>query len=317
MRIGTNPEKNKGSKITYKQHRIIIPVYIPDFNDEFYKTLIDVFKLSIHSLINTIDTNNTAITIINNNCNIKVTEYIDTLLTEKKIDKHVKMGINYGKVYTIISEAKASYEDLITLADADVLYFNNWDKEVLKIHTNFKKVGVVSPLPTPQLAFYSNFSLFADNFFKIKKGSIVVEKSFDLFEEGISNNEIFTGKRNWKKSQLYLEKNKIKACIGAGHFIATYKADILRNLPFKKPVFVFKSGDEYDFLDLPIDKMGYYRLSLTDAYVYHLGNKIPLWAKKIKFSNSKKLIMPIFNLPKSYVPFVIRKGIFRFLKNFY
>ena len=309
MRIGQNPEKKKFKEIGYKQHRIIIPVYIPKSKDEYFDNLFLVFKRSIESLLRTIDENQTNITIINNNCNEEVTVFIDVLLSKQRIDKHVKFTSNYGKVYTILSEVKASYEDLITIADADVFYLSNWFIETYSIFEKFKKAGVVAPLPMPQLAFYSNSSLFFDKLLNLKKGKVVLDKDLLLFEESV-NSKILIKKNNWFKNQLYLEKNKEKTCIGAGHFIATYRKEVLDKIDVIKPKFVFEDGAETFHLDKPIDKLGYYRLSTTKTFVYHLGNTIPKWVEKYKFS---EVILIEINIKtkfvKTFVPYKLKEVI--------
>jgi len=306
MRIGKNPEKETYREIDYKQHRIIIPVYIPETNQEYFKGLFEVLKMSLNSLFLTINRERTAITIINNACKIEVSIYLNELLVNNKIDKLVILSKNLGKVGTVISEAKASLETLITIADADVFYFNNWESEVVKIFNTFPNTGVVAPLPMPNLTFYHNTSLWLTLFYKITKQNIISDKSFKLFEEGIGNKTIFeTKKTNWKKRQYILSKNEIKACSGAGHFIATYRREIFDKLPFKKPRYVFKDGDEEFFLDQPIDKLGFYRLSTIDAFVYHLGNNIPKWVLEYKHQTSENIqeIKELKNIKKEFFNF--------------
>ena len=316
MRIGRNPEKIKPASIIYKEHRIIIPVYIPDSGDAYYKNLFIVFKTSINSLLKTLDNNKTNITIINNNCNLEVTNYIDQLLTKKKIDKHVKLAFNYGKVYTVIAEARASFEKLITIADADVFYFSGWYKETLAVFNTFSRVGVVAPLPMPQLAFYNNASLFIRNFFCFKKGSIVKAEDLKLFEHSISSN-ISIARYNWFKQQLYLEKDGTKACIGAGHFVATYRKDILDSIDVKRPKYTFKDGSESVHLDKPIDKLGYYRLSTVKTCVYHLGNTIPQWVLDYTFGHIEPtLFTSRRKLIKTHIPYKVKELGLRLCRKF-
>lgn len=320
MRVIPNPEKFNFSKITYKHHRIIIPVYIPDSDDFYFSSLFKVFKLSIHSLLKTINSLNTSVTIINNNCKKEVTEYIDKLVEEKKIDKHVKLSSNYGKVYTILSEAKGCYEPYITIADADVFYFNNWESEVFKILKKFPKIGVVSPVPSPHLFNYYNISFIVNNIFKLKKGQILTERSFDLFAEGVNHSPTFfsTKKIDFKKEQFYVEKNEIKACVGAVHFIATYDRNVFNGISLQKPEFKFNVGDEGIFIDSNIDKMGLGRLSTTDAYAYHLGYSIPNWTKGYEFIASDFMFTD--NKTKNSEPkigfvfFILKKIIYKLLK---
>ena len=307
MRIGVNPEKNNYNSINYKTHRIIIPVYIPNSKDEYFNNLFSVFKTSLNSLIKTTDIKETNITIINNNCREEVTEYIDDLLKEKVIDKHVQLASNYGKIYTILAEARASYEQLITIADADVFYFSNWLLETKTIFKEFKNAGVVAPLPMPQLAFYSNHSLFFSNFFKIKKGKIILEDDLLLFEESVGS-KILIEKNNWFKNQLYLEKNTVKSCIGAGHFIATYRKEVLDKISIVKPIYVFENGGERFHLDAPIDQLGYYRLSTIKTFVYHLGNTIPKWAEEYHFEDCKTTEWNCqAKILKTYIPYRLKE----------
>ncbi len=320
MRFIPNPEKFNFSEILYKQHRIIIPVYIPESNDIYFSSLFEVFKLSIHSLLKTVNNLNTAITIINNDCKKEVTEYIDELLINKKIDKHVKLSSNYGKVYTVLSEAKGCYETFITIADADVFYFNNWEQEVFQIFSNFPKSGVVSPVPSPHLFNYHNISFIINNIFNLKKGNILTDRSFDLFYKGVSNSPSFFVKGNFdfRQKQYYVKKNNLKACMGATHFIATYRSHIFKRIPLKKPKIKFKMGDEGFFIDSEIDKIGYGRLSTTDAFAYHLGHSIPNWTKNHQFLPSDFLFTAIKreNSEKKQASFVfgVKKGIYKLIK---
>ncbi|MFN0729541.1 hypothetical protein [Polaribacter gochangensis] len=315
MRLGVNPEKNKGSQIKYKTHRIIIPVFIPESDDEYYKNLFDVFKCSVNSLIKTTDKESTVITIINNACKVEVTNYIDELYLSKAIDKHVKYIENLGKLYSVLSEVKGTFEELITIADADVLYFSNWQSETIKVFNTFKNVGVVAPLPTPQVAFYNNVTLFSNIFLKKKKGKVITNKSLNLFDQSVGNNISISNKKEWFASQYFLEKDNLKVCIGAGHFVASYKGDVLRKLPFKKPTDIFKKGYELEYIDKPIDVMGYYRVSLISTYVYHLGNTIPDWVKEHSFELLKSSNLKFKKRIYLNLPYYFRKTVYRVFKN--
>lgn len=312
MRIGSNPEKKQLSRITYKPHRVIVPVYIPDSKEDYFKNLFEIFKISINSLINTTDKELTNITIINNKCKPEVTNYIDCLVKESKIDKHVNLSNNYGKVYTVLTEARASLEPFITISDADVFFYNNWITETLKTFTIFNKVGVVAPLPMPQLAFYANASLFSTKILSIKRGNMVNKEELYLFEKSV-NSKISIKKIDWFKHQFYLEKNNHKVCIGAGHFVATYKKEIFEKLYVKKPKFVFEEGAESNHLDIPIDQLGYSRVSLIKTHAYHLGNTIPGFVKNYQFTNPEypNIQLDQKKTKKDILSYQLKKGILK------
>lgn len=306
MRIGNNPEKAKSIKLQYKLHRVIIPVYIPNEDNEYFKNLDAVFFANLNSLLKTIDPNQTNITILNNNSKKEVSDFIDNLLLTKQIDKHVKFSENYGKVYAILQEARASYEEFITIADADVFFFNDWQNQVHNVFTQFKKVGVVGLTPDPNMAFYCNNSLFFDKPFTIKKGKIVADYDLELFEEGINNPNLFQSKnKNWKAEQFYIEKNQTKVVVGSNHFASTYRKEVFNKMKFQKPLFVFPGG-ERTFLDIPIDELGYYRVSLTRAFAYHMGNLVKEELKTYQSSNATFNSVVNQYEKKTNAPFSIR-----------
>ena len=291
MRVGVNPEKLKEEKLQYWEHRVVIPVYIPNFEEAYYKNSFEVFRKSIESLLKTIDTSQTAITIINNNCAKEITEYVDNLLEEGHIQKHAKYVSNVGKVYPVLSEVRGVYEEYVTIADADILYMDNWVSETAKIFNAFSKAAMVSPLPCPSSFDIYNKSLVVENFFRIKKGKVVDELSFDLFIQGVNpRKKFFEGKKwNWRDKQYYLEKNETKTCVGAMHFIATYRKSYLEKIPLNRPEFVFLKGDECTFIEKHIDQFGGYRLSTIRTHAYHIGNTMDDFTKKYSFSKVKQI----------------------------
>ena len=292
MRKGVNPEKDKTEKNLVKFHRIIIPVYIPNLTEEYYTESLQVFESCIESLIKTINYKTTAITVVNNCSHTELTNRINNYLDKGQIEKHVQYHENRGKVYAVLSEAKASYEAFITIVDADVLFFSGWERSIFEVFKNFPKAGVVSPLPSQNLALYKNNSIFYDHFLqgRIKYGKIVNDKDCDLFLKGMGNSALL--KRNkhkysWKERQYYIKK-KIPAVIGAGHFVATYRKEIFNNIN-SFPEWKFKNGFEEEFLDEPADQLGWYRLSTVGTYAYHIGNKMDKVVRNHKFEENKLL----------------------------
>ena len=268
-RTGINPEKILPKKLNHKAHRIIIPVYIPNREETYFQNALDVLKISLKSLINTVDLEKTNITIINNNSCDSVSKYLLSLLKEKKIDKLVQNRTNRGKVEPVLSEALASYEEYITIADADLYYFPDWLNETFKIFNAFPSAGVVSPLPMPHLFTYYNLSCLAKNLFKIKFDKITPRNDLLNFEKSIGSKLL----EQYYEGQFYIKKDNCIALLGASHVIATYK-NIFHNEPKEKIPFVFLKGQEEFFIDNIFDRYHLCRLSTPKAFVYHIGNKI-------------------------------------------
>lgn len=318
MRRGTNPEKIKEERNVLKKHRVILPVYIPNTEEEYYSESLEVFETCLRSLLNTINPSLTAVTVVNNNS----TQLLQPILKKYKnrIDKQVDFIENRGKIYAVLSEAKSSYEPFITIADADVLYFPGWEKEVFDIFETYPKAGIVTPLPTPNTTFTHNCCLFFDHYLRgsLKYGKIVSDNEVELYTRGLNYPVIINRdnrKFSWKDKQYFLN-GRIKAVAGAAHFVATYRTFLFKNV-MDFPENKFKNGDEDLFLDSIADKKGFYRLSVTKCYAYHMGNKlenIPIYNLSEEKMSRKKFEKIKMNPAPLLVPFWIKKMFFKALK---
>lgn len=320
MREGVNPEKAKKEKNIRKLHRVIIPVYIPNIEEEYYKESLEVFERCLSSLFKTINPDTTVATIINDGS----TALIDPVLVkyQGQIDKLVSYRENKGKVYAVSDEARSAFEPFITIADADVLFFTGWEQEVLDIFEKVPKAGIVSPLPTPNNAFYFNCSLFFDQYLKGNIGydKIVDEKDLDLYEQGINFSKILLrpgSKYSWKEKQYYLKGDKI-VLAGASHFIATYRSDLFKDQR-SFPEYKFKKGYEESFLDHLADIKGLYRLSSLKCFAYHIGNRLDEFTLGYKPEKSTKQPTSGEESLKvrytSKIPYFVKKGFFKILKH--
>ncbi len=321
MRNGVNPEKFKGEKNIQYWHRIIIPVYIPNINEEYYKESLTVLDYCLNSITQTINPKTTAITLINNNS----TSIIDEVIGKYRlfIDKYVLYDENKGKVYAAYSEALASYEPYITIADADILFFSGWETAVFEIFSAFPKAGVVAPVPSQSLAFSHNNSIFFNKYLlnKIKLDKVVSDEDCELYLKGLGNpssldrnNRAFS----WKEKQYFVKNNTV-AILGSGHYVATYRKEIFKNKQ-TFPNMKFLNGFEDTYFDKPADSFGWYRLSAAKAYAYHIGNKMDNFVKITKFDEHLKVNPDLFlNLKspaKSFIPYWIKSIFFRALKRF-
>jgi hypothetical protein len=100
-------------------------------------------------------------------------------------------------------------------------------------------------------------------------------KAMKDFASSIENNDLFNSYHLEK--YLTIAKDKVKAVIGAGHFVATYRSDIFNN--FKKIETKYSLGGDSValILDKPVLDKGYWRLSTEDNYTYHMGNTKEDW----------------------------------------
>ena len=277
MRIGINPEKENNQLTLESYHRVVIPVYIPNLEEDYFKDGLVVFKLCIESLLHTIHSK-TRISLIDNGCCKVVQEYLKNLYdTHKEIDQLLNSKINLGKVNAIYSAVKSNLEPLITISDADVMFLPNWQCNVEGILRDFPESGMVSPVPS-SLGYRSAF-LNSTMYYGVFKGKIKFEDVVN--PEGLLKFQDSIGREMYSKihleKYLTLSNAKNSAAIGCGHFVATLRADIFKTAPPEVCQHKIVGGSESTYFDIPNDEAGYLRLATKDNYAYHLGNVFEPW----------------------------------------
>lgn len=278
MRVGSNPEKFNNEIINKAYHRVVIPVYIPNF-EGYFKDAFEIFKLNIESLLLTVH-EKTRITIYNNNCVTEVKNYIDTLYASHEvIDQVVHSKENLGKINAILASVKGNLEPLITITDSDVFFKHNWQQAVEEVFLHFPKAGMVSPVPGSKA--YSNFTANNWLFGLFRKKGIYFDQVKDpeamkLFDKSLGNPSPMYKPVHLEK-YLVLNNRGNKAVMGCGHFVATLKREVFDE-GSNSPAFIkIQNGVENKFIDIPNEKLGYLRLATLNNYAYHLGNVSEKW----------------------------------------
>ncbi len=274
MRVGFNPNKDKELKSLDYFHQVIIPVYIPN-HQGYFKDSFTILKYCLESLFKT-SHKKTYFTIVNNGSSEKVVSYLNELYETDKIHEVIHTT-NIGKLNAIFKGLVGQKFQLITITDADVLFLNNWQKETYKVFEIFKKAGSVSTTANPKLIRYHTSNiLFEKGLSKdLRFSKVLNANGMKFFAKSIGHPELYN-KYNLEK-QLTISKGKVKAAIGAGHFVATYRGDIFNKLKFLESSFSLGGESERKLLDEPVVNRGYWRLATENNYTYHMGNTIESW----------------------------------------
>lgn len=277
MRIGHNPEKQNTEISTPNIHRIIIPVYVPNLTEAYFKDGLEILNLCLESILKTIHSK-TRISIINNGCCKEVSYYLkEKYETEVAIDELFLSKHNLGKINALYSVIKSNLEPIITITDADVLFLQGWQQSTEELLNDFPQAGMVAPVPS-SVAYDSEYN-HSTIYYALFKGKLEFTKVLNpegllTFQKSIDR-EIY--------NQYHLEKyltvsnNKNKAVIGCGHFVATFRAEVFENAPPKICKSKIVGGSENKYLDIPNDKGGYLRLATLDNYAFHMGNVKEDW----------------------------------------
>lgn len=278
MRVGENPQRNKKIIDGTHFHQVVMPIFIPN-HIGYYKDSFRILKLSINSLLKT-KHSNTFITLVNNGSCIEVVDYINSLFRRKKIHEVIHTS-NIGKINSVIKAVKGYKFSLITIVDADVLFLNGWQEETYKVFKSFKKVGSVCTTPSSRSLMSNTFNIYFDLMFskKIKFTKVVNKEALLAFARSVGNNNFY---KSVHLNKILTVKNKENyAVIGSGHYIATYRSDIIYNNKSNSYKYFLGGNTVQEYLDVPVIRKGYWRLSTQDNYSYHLGNVYEDWMDKV------------------------------------
>src|SRR6218665_1013608 len=293
MRKGKNLSKNVLLPKSDSHHRIIIPLYIPE-EEGYYKDAFTIFTYFLNSVIKT-SSSNLKISVISNGSSHRVNEKLLKLQKENLIHELIIEKENIGKINSIVKALRTAEERLITITDADVLFDNNWENEVLEVFKAFPKAGSVSPVPVFRTHFRLTSNIWFDHLFssKLKFRPVKDPDAMTMFANSIG----------WPwldikyKDVIATLKNKQGkvAVLGSSHFVCTYKKEVFSKIPKKNSVYKLGGDSEYLFTDLPVLKTGGYRLSTYGNHAFHLGNVLEDWME-VKYEKLEKASYKKFNI---------------------
>ena len=296
MRIGFNPHKDQKETKSEYFHQVVVPVYIPNFEGYFKDSFI-IFKLCLQSIFDTTH-NKTFITIVNNgSCEI-VRDFLNKLFLQGKIHEVIQTQ-NIGKLNAILKGLAGNNIELVTIADADVLFLTGWQSETNKIFSKIPKAGVVGIVPAFNMFKSNSFNLIFDNLFNPKMCFIPVKnpKAMAKFYESIGRGNNYN--QDYLKYNLGLTIDEdLTVLVGAGHFVATYKKDIydtiISNIPFKM------GGNSESYLDETLLIKDYWRVTTYDNFAFHMGNTIEDWMLDYNQSANNNYENIVQNFAKSH-----------------
>ena len=273
MRVGYNPYKDQKNDESKYIHQVIIPVYIPN-HEAYFKDSFTILKLCLESLFATIH-KKTFITIANNGSDKIVSDYLDALLRQNKIQELIHTE-NIGKLNAILKGLVGNAIELVTISDSDVLFLPNWQAETVKVFTHIPNAGVVGIVPQFKMYEANCGNVIFDNLFNKKLQFVPVKNREALirFYDSLGWDRNYN--QDYLQYALGLELTPdLKVLIGSGHFVATYKKDMFKELV--SYIGYKMGGNSEGYLDqLPLHK-NYWRLTTQDNYAYHMGNTLENW----------------------------------------
>lgn len=274
MRSGFNPNKDQLQKSSGFTHQVLIPVYIPKHED-YFKDSFEVLKCCLESLEKTVH-RSTFITVVNNGSSLKVRAYLDELLAKGKIHELIH-STNIGKINAILKGLSGHDLELVTIADADVFFCSGWQEATYDIFKAFPKAGAVAPLSFPTFLKYYTAPIWADHWSsgRLNFEPVKDPESLQAFAKSIGNSNFYNDAHLEK--QLVLTNGEVKAGVGSGHFVNTYRGALFDPPAGKYSPYQLGGDSETVFVDQPVMDSGLYRLATLNGYALHMGNTLEPW----------------------------------------
>lgn len=274
MRHGAHPGKASGLLNTYGHHRVVIPVHIPNFEGYFVQSR-EVLRRCLDSLRATAE-GQVAVTLVSDGSCEAVTRDLHDRQDEGWVDQVIVNQPNRGKVDSVVSVTRGSHEELITIADADVLFRPGWVDAVESLFVAFPECGFASLFPSPAGCFDHTSTTLIGGLVRreLALASVVDERDLDRFAESIGRPDLYSPAQ--RKVQLVMTRGNVTACVGAPHFVLTLRRAVVHGIP-PEPSLRAINDSEARWLDEPADRLGYWRLSTSRAFAQHMGNVPEPW----------------------------------------
>lgn len=317
MRKGENTSKDKTITKQRANHRVIMPLYIPN-EEGYYKYSFEIFLMCIESLRKT-SINNLQISVCSNGSSDAVNKRLQVLYDNRTIDELVIERKNIGKINSILKALRTAEERFVTITDADVMFLNNWEKSVFEIFESFPKASAVSPIPVFRTQNHYTSNLIFDYFFS-KKLKFLPVKNPDAMTRFAKSIGWLRLDLHWKDVIMTVEgKDGIKAVLGCNHCAVTYKREIFESIPTENSNYTLGGNSESLYLDKPSQYYDGYRLSTYDNFAYHLGNEKEDWMieefRTLYFEVKKDFKVQTKTLKRNTISFFIKNKIFKKIFN--
>src|SRR3954447_14784648 len=248
---------------------MVVPVYIPD-DEDYFADAATVLGLCLDSLALTSGAE-TRITVVANACRPDVVDALAARQRAGTIDQLVVSHDNLGKVDGFLAGARGSWEPVVVVSDADVLWRHGWQSALTEGLSAFPECGVVGAAPLPNLARYATSATVLEAAARrvIGRRTVVDPDDLTRFADSVGNPDLFD---RYRQDQLVVEREGVTALVGAGHFACGYRRAALDDVgPRPRP----RVGEEAR--GGPLDAAGWWRLATTVAYAWHLGNVVEPW----------------------------------------
>lgn len=307
-RVGVNPFKE--SEIAFRNiwHRVILPVFVPE-DGGYFREMPEVLEACLTSLLNTTG-DETLVTVVVNGAHRRVREVLERAAEVSERVELIWKNRNVGKVEALFGAYRASHEPYVTFSDSDVLFRPGWLERTMEIFRFFPEVGAVSALPVPHLRRLHTESTYLGAAFRrvLRVGRFAKEEDLHLYLEDLESPSLI-GERLFKRQPAVVREG-IAALVGCTHMQCTYRRAALSGAPTVECTAALGLNSELLWMDCPPEAAGWWKVSLPEAYVRHMGNRRPTGIPDSwRMSCGKRPVCPkeIRRPLEGYIPIRLRR----------
>ena len=271
MRQGISPAKRSGLPAhTPAEVGVASLVFIPSLTG-FYAQSLDVLALHLASLKKTLPEGERLVW-DNGSCP-EVVQFLEEQFHEGHIDYLFLSLHNLGKAGVLNWILASMPHRYIVFSDGDILFLDGWWEATLKIFQAFPKAGMVSPAPA---------------FFDVRRGesrtaAMLTQAGFQIASEIPENREVQLYYRGLGQEipetlpvlPFVKAPDGTTACAQSGHHVFVMPQEVAHLVP-PVPVERALAPRSVRFLHEKVEQLGYWQLSTSRSFVYHLGNTTSL-----------------------------------------
>ncbi len=275
MRVGTNPAKSLKKAPKPAPLTVVILTYIP-YTSGYYRESLAVFQACLESLWASTTEMPFEVLVFDNGSGPETRAFLQEAHRAGRIHYLMLSHRNLGVVGAWNIALAAAPGRLVAYADSDVYFRPGWLAASLRILETFPKVGMVTARPFPNAAErWTATRAWAEATPEAQTawGRFLDWETYAAFERSIGRPEADIRRDYETLRLLRITYRGVTAIAGAGHwqFLAPKAAlqEVLP-LPYERPM-----GADVTHLDLALNARGYLRLMTPEAYVDHMGNRLP------------------------------------------
>lgn len=271
-RLGTNPAKNCREVVSHAEVALLTIVHIPAL-EGYWEYALDVLRKFFAS-----SRQNTAVVhdvyVFDNNSCAEVLMYLESLFEEGEIDYLFKSRRNVGKVAGWNVLFGACQSKYMCYADSDVVFYEDYLREGLKVLEAFPRAGMVTCQPIAggdMTRVRASLEAREYDDITITEGVLVPDDQLIMAVRALGKGDDEIARRNHKRIDVRLERCGVAAYSNASHFQFITTRDVVAEL-FPSESAVLLGGDIQFEDDYP--KMKWWRLCTVDYLVHHIGNQL-------------------------------------------